>query len=712
MSLTQSYRGGTQPSPAQHVPSPYSYAHGPYPTYYPTPPPIIAHGYGPYCAQITPPAIAGDIAAESSSKRPWDGASSFAASAIDDATDDGKRRRREKLKWKNDSGNYQELGSDATMSRKAMEVEALLHDVSRGSEGVATDIIDNIIKKRLSDEAEEKIAIDLAKSGYIFNVLNVFNSLKKWTHKPKHSSHSGAREAVIQNGINFLSVGSVYDRKPGTTDKFFTDFLGISSGTLHRCEEHADAVQGDDEAFHRTLGGYHTDSFNRLQQMKRTCVSRWQHSYEGSFLNTLSQYGYKVLDLSNKLVTHPQRCWHECGINRAYQRFRESAEYAQFKLTTGRKTCETKFRELLCKCTVDPGENSCVDPIYSQINHYCRAILDALHFISAVKEAKAECDCKYCDEAGENGEDIMAELQKRPEDLISSICCKPVEQPDLKAPNEPNAPKMTAWKCIRGECADCGLEKKFNSLKCETLNSCEVEVPVMVWKDAPRDSGATQYELSSEKMTMKDLVMELGLCLGSSRPHYGREKWTARARKLHEQLLTSSDILIQADFSATVDLRASEADNSSQDNHAVLLCMTVSYNFRSTEIDIKNDNGEITGTEVYYTCDTDHWNFWGPSGGKCKKNDHIFYNSCKKHAIKYYQDYLAGKNITLQRVKTWTDNCPGQFGCVQTYRDIAKSDEEFGILSGQYFAEKYCFKSVVDSVGKVSACIYVLPVHA
>ena len=150
-------------------------------------------------------------------------------------------------------------------------------------------------------------------------------------------------------------------------------------------------------------------------------------------------------------------------------------------------------------------------------------------------------------------------------------------------------------------------------------------------------------------MKVKDMMLELNLCLGSSRPHYGREKWTSRTRKLHEQLLTVADILIQADFSATVDLRASEADNSSQDNHAVLLCMTVSYNFRHVELEIKNEDGEVTGAELYYTCDTDHWNFFGPSGGKSKKNDHIFYNSCKKHVIKYYKKYLAEKGIELHR---------------------------------------------------------------
>lgn len=129
--------------------------------------------------------------------------------------------------------------------------------------------------------------------------------------------------------------------------------------------------------------------------------------------------------------------------------------------------------------------------------------------------------------------------------------------------------------------------------------------------------------------------------------------------------------------------------------------MTVSYNFRQSRIDHKDADGNITRTEVYYTCDTDHWNFWGPSGGKSKKNDHVFYNACKKRVIEHYTALLAEKGVKLRRVKTWADNCPGQFGCVQTYSDIATADAEHGILASQYFAEKYCFKSVVDSVGKV-----------
>ena len=53
--------------------------------------------------------------------------SSFAASAVDDATDNGKRARRIKPKWKKDSKDYLELGSERTLHRKAEEVEALLY---------------------------------------------------------------------------------------------------------------------------------------------------------------------------------------------------------------------------------------------------------------------------------------------------------------------------------------------------------------------------------------------------------------------------------------------------------------------------------------------------------------------------------------------------------------------------------------------------------
>ena len=128
--------------------------------------------------------------------------------------------------------------------------------------------------------------------------------------------------------------------------------------------------------------------------------------------------------------------------------------------------------------------------------------------------------------------------------------------------------------------------------------------------------------------------------------------------------------------------------------------MTVSYNFR--KVKVKKDDGS---EEYYNTCDTDHWNFWGASGGKNKKNDHIFYNSCKKHVIEHYRNLLMTEfGKALREVVTWADNCPGQFGCVQTYRDIANADDEFGILMSQYFAEVYCFKSVVDSIGKVCQC--------
>ena len=58
-----------------------------------------------------------------------------------------------KLEWKEDCDDYDELRTRRTLNRKAEEVEALLHDLSRGSEGVATDILDNV-RNRLSPEAQ------------------------------------------------------------------------------------------------------------------------------------------------------------------------------------------------------------------------------------------------------------------------------------------------------------------------------------------------------------------------------------------------------------------------------------------------------------------------------------------------------------------------------------------------------------------------------
>jgi hypothetical protein len=133
-----------------------------------------------------------------------------------------------------------------------------------------------------------------------------------------------------------------------------------------------------------------------------------------------------------------------------------------------------------------------------------------------------------------------------------------------------------------------------------------------------------------------------------------------------------------------------------------LQVLTASVNFRDAPIEHKDKDGNVVSTETFRTCDTDHWHFWGATGGKSKKNDHVFFSSCFEFVIEHYKAELLRKGVTLRRVKAWTDNCPGQFGCAPTYANVAAGDENYALLLGQYFAEKYCYKSVVDGIGKVS----------
>ena len=133
----------------------------------------------------------------------------------------------------------------------------------------------------------------------------------------------------------------------------------------------------------------------------------------------------------------------------------------------------------------------------------------------------------------------------------------------------------------------------------------------------------------------------------------------------------------------------------------LLQCAAVSYDFREVQVEHKDENGNVIKTQTFRTCSTDHWRFWGSSGGKSKKNDHIFYSACLKKIVNYYKSYLNAKGISLGSVKVWTDNCPGPFGCAQNYAVVAKADEDLDCLISQYFAEIMCFKCIVDAIGKV-----------
>jgi hypothetical protein len=188
-------------------------------------------------------------------------------------------------------------------------------------------------------------------------------------------------------------------------------------------------------------------------------------------------------------------------------------------------------------------------------------------------------------------------------------------------------------------------------------------------------------------------VQQLGKC----RPHHNQQKWLSTTRGIDVDTLKENQLLVFTDFSATMDLRAGETDNSSVDGHAVLDTFVVLHSPRTVKV-MKNDKEIIARV---HECDV--WHHFGDTISKGKKNDHVFHNACLVDIVDYYRRTFKRDNKpTIDEILLWTDNCAGQYKCNQNFWKIASFSEVFpGISIKHRFAQKYHFKGVWDGAGKV-----------
>ena len=119
------------------------------------------------------------------------------------------------------------------------------------------------------------------------------------------------------------------------------------------------------------------------------------------------------------------------------------------------------------------------------------------------------------------------------------------------------------------------------------LTENDTEIDLLEWKEIARQgfksnrTRQTQLELSCTKLAVKDVLKKMIVQLGICRLHVGQYQWINHARKPN-LVMSNPDVscVICTDFGATLDLHASEKDNSSVDNHAVICIFFVLSDWR------------------------------------------------------------------------------------------------------------------------------------
>ena len=135
--------------------------------------------------------------------------------------------------------------------------------------------------------------------------------------------------------------------------------------------------------------------------------------------------------------------------------------------------------------------------------------------------------------------------------------------------------------------------------------------------------------------------------------------------------------LIMTDFGATLDLSASEKDNSSVDNHAVICIFFVNLNWRDVKFKrVVKDVGLVEDETIVSDCEK--WIFFGDTMSAGKKNDHVFHNACQTYIINHYDKQRLDSGLTAIPFNiVWTDNCPTQYRCRQNFYHVANAAKTF-----------------------------------
>ena len=620
------------------------------------------------------------------------------------------------VKW-----NSGVCASQRTIVASAEKLEVFLNTISSQNQTTAAEILKNLLNRANMNSVSVLVKKNMATAGVSDKEntnpsICVIRGVRDFLN---HHTTTGRRVAHVQDAIDAVITAACFSRNNVTSRQSVADAIGRGTrpSSLKFYEDKGRNMKLSNSQYEPETLDKRSD---RIRDEAQACVLEWCHSEEGTMLDTESYRCYLIKDtISGVVEKHPVRVFKEVTMEKRFNSFLESSVYASFQSFYSRNIGKEVFRLSLCRCVRDPSPESCTDLIFSSLQEYMYALRTATQFNKVIKARVLNCQCnrhvqaREADTFGENCVNLMWEdkLSSRPSDFIKLTCCEAISEPTLRrSSNEGKIPRIISWKCTHQnddgtpQCLECGIQKKLKLSECDCLTSCSIPIKVMEWKLAPRagknkkGEQNTQIELSESSLPIKEVVNRLATQLTIARTHFSHGNWLNMTRRLDTNTFSTSELLVFTDFSATMDLHAAKADNSSVNNHAVLAIYVVLYSPR--DVNVKLDNGEVQ-TKRVNECDV--WYFFGESMSKGKKNDHVFHNACLKEIVRYYKRrFKREKKGPIRRVLIWTDNCACQYKCNQNFFQIACFAHEVdGIQITHRFAQKYMFKGVWDAAGKV-----------
>jgi len=159
--------------------------------------------------------------------------------------------------------------------------------------------------------------------------------------------------------------------------------------------------------------------------------------------------------------------------------------------------------------------------------------------------------------------------------------------------------------------------------------------------------------------------------------------------------LSTNELIIYTDFSATLELIAKEVGNCHEAEHCIIDILVVLDDPRTVKV-VKD--GEMIKKRIY-SCT--YWAFLGPTDGKGKKNDHRFHQEALHCDVNHHKEKALERSVVIDATTLLTDNCSGQYKSQYNMGDTAWFAEMHpGIWLEHCYATVYEFKGVHDGFGK------------
>ena len=508
----------------------------------------------------------------------------------------------------------------------------------------------------------------------------------------KTLSANGCKKREDKEALTAILTACTYNLK-ATNKNILRDTIGVCKKTFYGSK------RVDPDAAYKHKVRIRKQSL--VAKIQKECVLDFCHSDESSRIDSNSHRIVEVKGPDGKIKRHVGRVWSALTINDQYKMFTRSTAVQTYRVMYNEEEFTIPSRSFFhvnkCKCVRLPTTQSCVDITVSKLQHYMRAILNFLITNRSFKRKLYYCACPYHDWEKLLGGTV--------EGMVNATCCPRSKKEHLcvGVGLSKKEPSFLKWKCVNGECNNCGIEKMLGVRKCELWSKFTADINEFEWVQAVRQGATTgrqnmQLEVQSRRYEVSEVLKKLEDALAISRKHQGEYEWKGWMRKIDMEMCNpDKHRVICTDFGATLDLSAAEKDNCSVNNHAVIAIYFVLSNWRTVEY--KKSEEEYDKAIMN---DCDKWLFFGDTISRGKKNDHVFHNSCLTHIIQFHNDERTkqGKGkIPINIVHT--DNCAPQYKCRQNFLHIAKACDTRDGSVVHKFAQKYRFKGSWDATGKL-----------